>query len=524
MSHPARPLLAGSLLAVVSVAVLISAFAADYVNPQADETLLAWMAKQASTGQVPYVDFFCVHPPLSVYGLRFFFGLFGASLGALRLLTIAWLLASTLGLYVTLIKSQVPPLWSAALAFQLPALIVPFWPIPSHHWFALGLGLAALSLVTGGQAPISALCWFSAGLLAGLAGLCLQTDGALFTALALLNLPFGRNLRATRRAVAFFLLGLLLPIGTTIIFLLRAGALPDAWYCLVLWPGRYYKQPGGFNDVSPLPFLWNTLLARIPRPFTPAAIPSLLTFLAALLLPVLGLLSLGLSPALRKRARAHWHPLLRATAGYLLVFTTYVMGRADWMHLVLFLPLLMLIPVQEIDWTQERLRPALWKTVVLLLTVWACVRWPLHWAASPPLVQSVLRADAQLAQNGPAAVLASLPDVTSKQLPVVYLPYGSSLYFFWAPVPPPMDWVMPPSFKYNAPQDFELFAAFLERRAVPYVLIRTSQAEMFLTEPSPVSDVLRRSYKLERTTPWGILFKRLSYTAPEGPHPRGKSP
>ena len=524
MNHPVRPFLVGSLLTVVSTAVLISAFAAGYANPQADETLLAWMAKRASTGQAPYVDYFCLLPPLAVYGLKFFFGLFGASLGALRLLTIAWLLGSTIELYVILIRSKVPPLWSAALAVQLPALIVPFWPIPSHHWFALGVGLAALCLVTGDTASLPAFRWFCAGLLAGLASLCLQTDGALFAALALLNLPIALDVRASGRAAAFFFLGLFVPLGTTFFFLLEAGAFPAAWYCLVDWPSHYYRQPGGVDDISPLPFLWNTLLARVPHPFSLPGFLSLLTFLSALLLPALGLLSFGLSPALTRSAMTRRRLLFKAAAGYFLVLAAYLLGRPDWVHLVLFLPLLMLFPVQETDWTSERVRPALWKTVALLLTLWACARWPLHWATTPPLVQRVLRADAQLEQNGPAAVLASLPDVTSNQLPVVYLPYGSSLYFFWAPAPPPLDWVMPPSSKYNAPRDFEILASFLEERAVPYVLIRESQAEMFLKEPSPLSDVLRRSYQPERTTPWGVLFRRISYSAPESPLPGGNPP
>ena len=437
---------------------------------------------------------------------------------------VVWLVGTTVLLYRLFIKFRVPVLWSAAIAFQLPALILPFWPISSHHWFALGFGLAALCVVAGPEATSGKLRWFISGLLACMAGLCLQTDGLLFTVLVLLYLPFGQGKKLTLRASAYFFLGVLVPLSVAALFLLSTDSLGAAWESLVVWPARYYKQPGGFNDVSPLPMLLEALRSRVPEKLAGPGTLDLMTFLFAIALPFAGLLSLAFSPAWVLPAPSPSSTYLRHVVGFVLVLWIYLSGRPDWVHLVLYLPLFLATAVTEIDWRRETWRPTVAKAFALLLTGWALVRWPAHWIQDPPLVYRVLQADTRFARQAPVGILQALPDVTRDKLQVVYLPYGSSLYFYWAPDPPPVDWVMAPSLTHDGPEQFEKLASFLKKHAVPYVLIRDDQADKFLYDPSPISDVLRRSYKPERTTPWGVLFKRISYSAPEHPLPRGQSP
>lgn len=519
MKRSVSPLLVGLLLAVASTAVLLSAFAAGFMNSQADEMVMAWAAKRVTVGDVPYRDFFCILPPLMIQGLAGFFRFAGASLGAMRLLMVIWLAGTTVFLYHLLLKFRVPVLWSAAMAFQLPAMIVPFWPISSHHWFALGFGLAALCVVAGPEATSGKGRWFFSGLLACLAGLCLQSDGALFAALVLLCLPFGQGTKCTLRASACFFLGVLVPLSVATLFLLNTNSLSAAWESLVAWPMRYYKQPGGFNDVSPLPELLEALRSRVPEKLADWGTLDLMTFVFALALPFAGLLSLAFSPAWILPAPSPSPTYLRRALGFVLVLWFYLSGRPDWVHLVLYLPLFLICAVTEIDWRKETWRPTVAKAFVLLLTGWALARWPAHWIQDPPLVNRVLQADMRFARQAPVGVLQALPDVTRDRLPVVYLPYGSSLYFYWAPDPPPVDWMMAPSLKHDAPEQFEKLASFLKEHAVPYVLIREDQADRFLYDPSPVSDVLQRFYKAERKTPWGTLFKRVSSSAPAGPQP-----
>ena len=516
MNRSVSPLLVGFLLAAASMAVLLSVFAAGFVNAQADETVMAWAAKRVTAGDVPYRDFFCLLPPLMIQGLAGFFRLAGASLGAMRLLMVVWLVGATILLYRLFLKFRVPVLWSAAVAFQLPALIVPFWPISSHHWFALGFGLAALTVVAGPEATSDKRRWFVSGLLACLAGLCLQTDGLLFTVLVLLYLPFSRGTKSTLRTSAYFLLGLLIPLSVAALFLLSTNALGAAWECLVVWPVRYYKQPGGFNDISPLPALLEALRSRVPEKLADPGALDLMTFLFALVLPFAGLLSLTFSPAWILPNPSPSSTYLRHVLGFLLVLWFYLSGRPDWAHLVLYLPVFLICAVTEIDWRRETWRPIATKAFVLLLTGWALVRWPAHWIQDPPLVNRVLQADARFARQAPVGILQALPDVTRDKLQVVCLPYGSSLYFYWAPDPPPEDWIMAPSLKHDGPEQFERLASFLQEHTVPYVLIQEDQADKFLHDPSPVSDVLQRSYRSERKTPWGTLFKRVGPSAPAG--------
>jgi len=524
VNRSVSPVLIGVLLVAASAAVLLSVFAAGFMSSQADEMVMAWAAKRVTAGDVPYRDFFCILPPLMIQGLAGFFRFAGASLGAMRLLMVAWLVGTTILLYHLFLKFKVPVLWSAAAAFQLPAFILPFWPISSHHWFALGLGLAALCAVVGPEATSHKFRWFVSGLFACLAGLCLQTDGFLFTLLVLLYLPFGQGMKCTLRTSAYFLLGVLVPLSVAALFLLSTNALGAAWESLIVWPMRYYKQPGGFNDVNPLPALLEALRSRVPEKLADAGNWDLMTFLFGLALPFAGLLSLAFSPAWLYPGSSPSSTYLRHLLRFLLVLWFYLSGRPDWVHLVFYLPLFLICAVTEINWRRETWRPTAAKALVLLLTGWALVRWPVHWIQDPPLVSRVLQADARFTRQAPVGILKALPDVTRGRLQVVYLPYGSSLYFYWAPDPPPVDWVMAPSLKHDGPEQFEKLASFLKEHAVPYVLIREDQADKFLYDPSPVSDVLQRSYKPERSTPWGILFRRLSYTPAERPLPRGKSP
>ena len=507
-----RALLLGALLAVAALAILISIFSAGYFPVQADETDVAWVAKQVAMGRAPYGDFFSFIPPLTLYGLGAFFKAVGPSLAALRLLTVAWLTGLTLLCHLLLLRWKVPAGWAFGAALSLPALFLPFWPVPSHHWFAMGFGLLSLAALSGPRR--SPRNWFYAGGLVGLSGLCLQTEGLFFAAMLVLLLltdeggPKGRS--------AFWAsAGLALPLLLFGFLLLLSGTAGWAFYDLVLWPARYYKQTGGFNDVKPLQFLPALWRDAVPRPFRWTGLAPLALLSLCMALPALALLLPGFSPVWtggRREGRGEW---LVGAGGILLAFLLYVNGRGDWTHLVMISPLLLLFTARSLDWTSERWRPGAMKAWIAAALVLAAVRWPAYWIQRPPILSQVAAVDARLVRESVPAVLGRLPGVLEKKLPVLYLSsQGSALYLYWAPVPPPVDWLMPPSSRYNAPWEYAMAARFAQEHRVPYILISANQHAAFLTDPSPVRDLLKDHYRPYLDTPWGKVLERIPDGAP----------
>jgi hypothetical protein len=502
-------LLLGIALFFAGLAVLLTLFGFRYFPVQADETTLAWAAKRVAMGQVPYGDFFCFIPPLTLYGLAAFFKAFGASLGALRMLTIVWLALVTLLLYGLFRRPGLKEGWSFAAAVQFPALLVTFWPVPSHHWFALGLGLAALFMALRAGSVGGTLSWVLAAFLAALSGLCLQTEGALFTLLVLLVFLLTARDGTFRRKALWSAAAFAAPLGLMALFLAVQGAFGWAWYDLVTWPAAYYKLPGGFNDVKPFAFIGNLLADRFPTSLSLHAIAPFVNLVLALSLPLLCLLLLAFSPAWLERDGGDRKTWSWTFAGALVTLALFLKGRPDWTHLIFFTPILFVLCFQEVDFSKERLRPALLKTWLGVALAVAVLHWPLYWVKAPPLVTHVLETDAYFAQAGPPGILRSLPELRLRRAAILYLPHGSSLYFDWAPVPPPLDWVMPPSSRSDAPWEYQTLADFTSLHEIPYILIAPGYVRAFTEEPSDLSNLIRTHYRFDRNTPWGTLFERM---------------
>jgi hypothetical protein len=502
------------LLAVASAAVLLSALGVHFFPVKSDELSVAWMGKQAAAGRTPYLDYFCFYPPLLVQGLARVFKAFGASLAVFRLLTLLWLLGVTLLLERLFLRARMPRAWAAGTAFLFPALLLPFWPVPSHHWFALGFGLASLWAALVAAERRSRILWLAAGLLASCCGLCLQTEGALFCALTLLAFILLAPRPTDRRAALLAVAGLTLPLLIFILALALQGALPRALYCLVTWPANYYKQPGGFNDLSFGASVLSELQNRWPGSWSWAQIVGFSTFLCALGLGLLPVVSMASSPSWT--APQTGPPLKRwafSSAGLLCTWAVFLRGRAEWVHFTLFIPVMLVLALLEMDWTAERVRPGVTKGIVLAALAAAGLRWSGIWLERPPLLGDILRVDALVKAGSVPSVLGMLPARGASPPPVVFLPHGADLYFYWAPDPPPVDWVEPPSFKYNAPGDFEALASFLERRRIRFVLIQGDFAAMFLDQPSPIQRVLSERYRPVQRTPLGLILER----APDAP-------
>ncbi len=506
MQVPERKLLFGILLFCAALAVLISIFSSGYFPVQADETDLAWVGKEVASGRIPYGDFFSFVPPATLYGVGAFFRFFGASLANLRFLAIGTTLLIVLFLYLLMLSCHLKAGWAAAAAFTIPSIYLPFWPVPSHHLFAIAFGLAALLAVWPEESK--PLRWFLGGALIGLSGMSLQAEGLFFTLYLGARLLTGTYSKKTRSGVAA-LLGISLPVGVFSLLPFLSRSLGWAYYDLVTWPATYYKQAGGFNDVNPFHFLWRRLATTFPHNWHPASAAPMLLLLTAYSLPLLALIMPALSRDWRLGKRRPSRQWILTSTGIFLIFALYLKGRSDWTHMVFLTPMLLLLVVQAIDWERERLRPRLVKVWLVVALAISLARWPMLWVHSPPLLQRVADTDKIMRRRGVAAVVDLLPGVKKNRLPVLYLgKAGSALYFYWAPDPPPLDWIMPPYARYNAPWEYLTLADFARKHHVPYIVIARGEYNAFTKEPSAISDLLNKSYTKLKDSPWGVIMKR----------------
>ncbi len=504
------------LLLSGAAAVLVTAFGYGFVPVSGDELTVAWDGKQVLMGRVPYLDYFCFLPPLTVYGVAALFKIFGASLACLRLFSILWLVMTTLVLFETLRKINVPDLQAAAASFLFPALMVPFWPVAGHHWFAVGFGLISLRCALGASVSGSKGAWFLTGLLAGCSGMCLQTEGALFGLLAaglwlLIPPPAGRS----RLSSAWpWLVGLAAVPAFFAVLLASQGALGRAISEVVLWPLTTYRQPGGFNDVSLFPSLamiGREFWARLGADFSLDVVLKLASFVGSLAVVLSAplLLAEALARDIRKpwTARRLW---IWSALGTAATFLIYSRGRADWVHLSFFFPLFLVFAASAVEWSSPGRAARAWTGMVLVCLGVSTIRWASVWTHHPPLLERVLKTDALFVKDGPPSVIEGIRHADGAKPAVLCLPQGSPIYFYWAPDPPPVSLLMPPSSHYNAPWEYKSLTSFAESHKVPYILIEKRYVQHFLSEPSLIRDLLREHYLPFKEEASMIFFRRVA--------------
>ncbi|MSP63245.1 MAG: hypothetical protein EXR72_23470 [Myxococcales bacterium] len=491
------------MLALASLLVLVSAFSAGAAPLLFDEFVVAWPAKQIAAGRVPYRDFLCFTPPVPLYGMAAIYWLFGASLAAQRVVQIGPLVVSTVLLAEGLARAGMARGWAALAGFALPGLFVVFWPSPSHHWFAGGLGVAALVVAFGAEQR--SWRWFAAGLLGSLTGLCLQSEGLIIGVLTL-TLAVGAPATTRSRAVLGLAIGFVVPVAGVAIAA-AAGTLGDPWFSLVAWPARYYRREGGFNDVDPVAFVLGQLGRNVPTAARRNEVVQFALHILALSLFALGVVSAAVDLVrLRRRearASAAWGVLGMAVLAWI-----YLHGRSDWTPLMFLGPFVLIVVARAIDWRTERARPALVKGWVATMIALALAHGVPTWAESLPDPARVAAIDDEASRNGPARVLDLLPGAEAGRATILYLPFGGPLYFFWAPTPPPFSWIDPPTSGGENPE-YARFAEFALRERVPFILIAPSFEQPFVERPSPVADLLRQHYRRLRDTRFGVVFARV---------------
>ena len=199
-------------------------------------------------GQLPYRDFLEILPPGTPYTYALLVRMFGLR-NWIPLLVMACLAATTV-LLMTLASGRV----MRGNVVALPALLFA-GPVLSqsadatHHWFSTVLVLAAMLILLG---KITILRIVAAGACCGAAACFTQTKGAMAVA-GFVTYLIWRSWRENSRRGDTWLNCLVLCGGTLAVFaavnryFIATAGLSRWFYCLVVYPLRYYPAPAVNN-------------------------------------------------------------------------------------------------------------------------------------------------------------------------------------------------------------------------------------------------------------------------------------
>jgi hypothetical protein len=195
------------------------------------------------------------------------------------------------------------------------------------------------------------------------------------------------------------------------------------------------------------------------------------------------------------------------------VFFIFTRGRADWVHLSFYFPLLLFFAASAVNWDTRGRASKTWAVLVLVCLGASAARWVAVWIRHPPMFERVLKADALLMKDGPLSWMNGIRNDDGTLPPALLLPQGSLLYFYWAPDPPPVALLMPPSWRVNGASEYEALATFAESRKIPFILIEKRYAQPFVAEPSALSGLLHSRYKPFKEWPTVVVFRRVEDAA-----------
>jgi hypothetical protein len=464
---------------------------------------------------VPYRDFFNFIPPgifFVLAGLSKAVGGTTLTLGRYAALAVA---VATALLAAWTLKRRGWGSWPAcAVAGIFPLCVYPFWAVWSHQWLANLCVIALLAWFAGG--PAGMMRWPVAGLLAGLALLCLQAQGLQALVLCAVFLLTEREGGAWAR-IGGTALGGLLVWGPFAGFLALAGAWSPFFQDTWTWASENYSRAGNENSGPLLQDLgWR--LGDILQRFSAGTLPGgVLTALAgmALYLSLLGamvllvaLAAMGLVRILKaRRIEGPW--LASAVLVTVLEAGLVLSGNPNWLHCLFALfPLLLLWAGSKkefrISIPEGAKRVATWVLAVCLVAgaayhargLWQ--HWPQPWEWTD--VDRPIR-------EQPINRLLRSPGVLAPGDTVAAFPEGGEIYLYSAPAAVGNTYFLPLSQHYNSLKDHERVAREMEQTRPRFVLVTPDLEKDYLDEASPVGRLLRDKYRRTWTLGLAVIYE-----------------
>jgi len=500
--------LLGAAMALLTVSPVIN-------PPKWDEFIVIYDAHRVATGQVPYRDFFNFIPP----GIFIVLAGFSKAVGGTTL---------TLGRYAALAVAVATALlaawalrrrgwgsWAAcAVAGIFPLCIYPFWAVWSHQWLANLCLIALLAWFAGG--PAGMMKWLVAGLLAGLALLCLQAQGLEALILCAVFILTEREGGAWGR-IGGTALGGLLVWGPFAGFLALAGAWSPFFQDTWTWASENYSRQGNENSGPLLQDLgWR--LGDILQRFSAGTLPGTgVTVLAGitLYLSLLGAMVLLVALAVMGLVRilkAHQIEGPWLAAAVLLTFLEaglVLRGNPNWLHCLFALfPLMVLWAGTKQDLKLSipggLKRAGTWILAVCLIAgmayhargLWRhCPQpWELTDVDRPIREQPINRFLRGPAGLKPGDTLAAFPE-------------GGEIYLYSAPAAVGNTYFLPLNQNYNSLKDHERVAREMERTRPRFVLVTPDLEKDFLNEASPVGRLLRQEYRRAGVIGLAVIYE-----------------
>jgi hypothetical protein len=523
---------------LLSLPVLLTTlFLLPFVSPVVsgarwDEFILAFDAQRMLDGQVPYRDFFNFIPPGAFYVLAGLFSFVGR--GSLTAARYAGLFVAVLNgalLFAVLDKAGWRRPQAVGMALLYPLALFPFWPVFSHHWLVHAACFAFLLLLPpGGTRPLlqSALL----GLLAGLAGMVLQTEGLYLALLGGAAMALACPGREGARRLAAFGLGTAGAIASWLGPLVALGAGREFVRDVILWPGRNYSRPGSDNarllleDVPDrLQALWGGAVQ--PSQGWPHGFVALAgtVLYAALLAAVAALPLLAVWALVRalKRKRAEFPLQLAASLVTVLALGLYLRGRPDWLRTLYLLGFLG--PLWLSSWRRSRPEaPGRWGSRPVTLAAWCLVaaaalfhgRWV--WVHRPQAWE-LLDAD-RPARESPANRFLRVPGRLGPSEAVAAFPEGGEVYLYGASPAVGYTFFTPLSEGYNDLEDHRRAAEQILKTRARWILMTLELEPEYLASASPVAQVIASRYRRAGTLGHVVFYERVREPeSPEFTHP-----
>ena len=413
-----------------------------------DELNFLYYAQRIAAGDVFFRDLHHHNPPLPLWLQAAVFWAVGPSLLAARVVT-GLVLAACGAWMVRLVRLLGGgPAAGGLAALGLLLGLYPAFPSWSHHWFALLACLVGLERLIAATEGGRARDMVAVGALTGLALWTTQPDGLALGLVAGATVVGGWALRCwdarqAARWLALAGLGLATVHAPLLATFAWQGVLGAAWHDTWVWPLRWYRQPGGFNDFLVAADL-GPLMAPLAEPWTGrAAFFARVGRLAALYGGVLAASVAGAAAlAGLAGAAARGRPIspLARRWGILglavLAFTAVtVRGRADLAHVAMYAPAALVLAAAGAGQLRARLAlpqaaPLLAWLPLGLLAAWVAAgavgvaervrRQPEAWLSARPT-------DARLRE---APVIRWLEANTAPDARILALPVGGFYYFF----------------------------------------------------------------------------------------------